>query len=51
LLLGALMGIDMQMTYFGDMDQVAHLAQELALLVRDLEPLRKAVALKGAPVR
>ncbi|HEX6121883.1 MAG TPA: phosphotransferase [Ktedonobacterales bacterium] len=51
LLLGALMGIDMQMTYFGDLDQVSHLAQELAFLVRDLEPLRKAVALKGAPVR
>jgi Ser/Thr protein kinase RdoA (MazF antagonist) len=46
LLLGALMGIDMQMTYFSDMDEVSRLAQELALMVRDTESLRKAAALK-----
>ncbi|MBF6589275.1 MAG: phosphotransferase [Ktedonobacterales bacterium] len=51
LLLGGLMGIDMQMTYFGDMEEVTRLAQDLAMLIRDLEPLRKAVALKAAPVR
>lgn len=47
LLLGALMGIDMQIAYFGNMDEVAHLARELGLLVRDLEPLRRAVAPRG----
>jgi Ser/Thr protein kinase RdoA (MazF antagonist) len=51
LLLGSLMAIDMQMTYFGDMEAVAHMAQDLGLMVRDLEPLRKAVALKGMPAR
>jgi Ser/Thr protein kinase RdoA (MazF antagonist) len=42
LLLGALMGIDMQMTYFNNMDEVSRQAQELQYLVRDLESLRKA---------
>lgn len=46
LLLGALMGIDMQMTYFNDMEEVSRLAQELSLMVRDLESLRKASASK-----
>ncbi len=46
LLLGALMGIDMQMTYFHNMEEVTRLAQDLALMVRDLEALRKAVAVK-----
>jgi homoserine kinase type II len=46
LLLGALMGIDMQMTYFNNMEEVARLAQDLTLMVRDLEALRKAVAQK-----
>jgi len=46
LLLGALMGIDMQMTYFNNMDEVARQAQELALMVRDIESLRKAAAPK-----
>ena len=41
LLLGALMGIDMQMTYFRNMVEVTHLAQELHLLVRDLEAVRR----------
>lgn len=50
LLLGCLMSIDMQMTYFHNMREVSRLAQELELMVRDLESLRKAVALKGAPV-
>jgi hypothetical protein len=45
------MAIDMQMTYFGNRREVSRLAQELGLMVRDLESLRKAVALKGAPVR
>lgn len=49
LLLGAVMGLDMQMTYFNNVREVARQAQELALLVRDLEPLRKAVALKTVP--
>jgi len=46
LLLGALMGIDMQMTYFNNQDEVSRLAQELAYMVRDLESLRKAAAAK-----
>ncbi|HEY7976083.1 MAG TPA: phosphotransferase [Ktedonobacterales bacterium] len=46
LLLGALMGIDMQMTYFNNMEEVSRLAQDLTLMVRDLESLRKAAALK-----
>lgn len=48
LLLGMLMAIDMQMTYFGNMREVARLAAELHFTVRDLESLRKAVALKPA---
>lgn len=51
LLLGAIMSIDMEMSYFTNMERTAVLAQELGLLVRDLESLRKAVALKGMPVR
>ena len=46
LLLGALMSIDMQMTYFRNREEVSRLAQELMMLVRDLESLRKAAALK-----
>ncbi|MDE3230874.1 MAG: hypothetical protein KGO05_13430, partial [Chloroflexota bacterium] len=48
LLLGMLMAIDIQMTYFGNMREVARLASELHHTVRDLESLRKAVALKPA---
>lgn len=44
LLLGALMGIDMQMTYFNDLDEVSRLSQDLTLMVRDLESLRKAAS-------
>lgn len=47
MLLGTVMDIDMQMTYFGNMRQVTRLARELGLLARDLEALRKAVAIKG----
>ncbi len=50
LLLGSLMAIDMQLMYFHHLHEVSRLAQELAALVRDLEALRKAVALKPAPV-
>jgi Ser/Thr protein kinase RdoA (MazF antagonist) len=46
LLLGAIMAIDMQMTYFNNLDEVARLAQDLLLLVRDIESLRKAAAPK-----
>ena len=46
LLLGALMSIDMQMTYFRNMEEVSRLAQELMMLVRDMESLRKAAAIK-----
>jgi Ser/Thr protein kinase RdoA (MazF antagonist) len=46
LMLGALMGIDMQMTYFRDMAEVARLAQELQLLVRDLESVRRVATAK-----
>ena len=42
----ALMGIDMQMTYFNNLAEVSRLAQELTLMVRDMESLRKAAALK-----
>jgi Ser/Thr protein kinase RdoA (MazF antagonist) len=51
LLLGTIMALDLQLTYFGDMEAVAHLAQDLGMMVRDLEPLRRAVALKSAPLR
>jgi Ser/Thr protein kinase RdoA (MazF antagonist) len=51
LLLGTIMAIDMHLNYFVDMEAVAQLAQDLGLIVRDLEPLRKAVALKNAPLR
>lgn len=47
LLLGVVMGIDMQLSYYHNMRQVARLAQELGLMVRDMESLRKAVALKS----
>lgn len=47
LLLGMLMSIDMQMTYFGNAREVTRLATELQCTVRDLESLRKAVALKA----
>lgn len=46
LLLGAVMGLDMQMTYFNNMEEVSRLAQELHFLVRDMESLRKAAAPK-----
>jgi Ser/Thr protein kinase RdoA (MazF antagonist) len=51
LLLGSLMALDMQLMYFRDLREVARLAQELGLLVRDLEALRKAVAPKPTPVK
>lgn len=46
LLLGQLMAIDMQMSYFNNMREVSRLAQELLMTVRDMESLRKAVALR-----
>ncbi len=46
LLLGALMGIDMQMTYFNNIDEVSRQAQDLQLLVRDIESIRKVAAPK-----
>jgi Ser/Thr protein kinase RdoA (MazF antagonist) len=46
LLLGCLMAIDMQLMYFQNMREVARLGQDLHLMARDLEALRKAVALK-----
>ncbi len=51
LLLGMIMAIDLHMHYLGNMEAVSHLAQDLALIVRDLESLRKAVALKGPQLR
>jgi Ser/Thr protein kinase RdoA (MazF antagonist) len=50
MLLGCLMAIDMQLMYFHNLAEVSRLAQELALMVRDLEGLRKAVAAKVAAV-
>lgn len=47
MLLGLVMGIDMQMNYYHDLQQVRRLAHDLAMTVRDLESLRKAVALKA----
>ena len=46
LLLGALMGIDMQMTYYNNMDEVSRQAQDLQLLMRDIESIRKVAAPK-----
>jgi Ser/Thr protein kinase RdoA (MazF antagonist) len=46
LLLGALMGIDMQMTYYNNLEEVARQAQELQYLVRDIESIRKVAAPK-----
>ena len=46
MLLGLLMGIDMQMNYYHNLREVAQLARSLAMTVRDMESLRKAVALK-----
>ncbi len=46
LLLGQLMAIDMQMSYFNNMREVSRLAQELLMTVRDMEALRKAVAIR-----
>ncbi|WIG60270.1 MAG: hypothetical protein OJF49_003018 [Ktedonobacterales bacterium] len=46
LLLGALMTIDMQMTYFHNMDEVARLAQDLNFMVRDIESLRRVATSK-----
>lgn len=46
MLLGLLMGIDMQMNYYHDLREVSRLSHELMMTVRDLESLRKAVALK-----
>jgi Ser/Thr protein kinase RdoA (MazF antagonist) len=46
MLLGLLMGIDMQMNYYHNMREVSRLAHDLAMTVRDLESLRKAVAIK-----
>jgi Ser/Thr protein kinase RdoA (MazF antagonist) len=46
MLLGCLMAIDMQLMYFQNMREVAQLGQDLHLIARDLEGLRKAVALK-----
>ncbi|MFI5271478.1 MAG: phosphotransferase [Ktedonobacterales bacterium] len=46
LLLGALMGIDMQMTYFRNLNEVTRLAQEMHLLVRDLDSVRRVATAK-----
>lgn len=46
MLLSALMAIDMQMTYFNDQREVTRLATDLHYMVRDLDSLRRAVALK-----
>ncbi len=46
MLLGLLMGIDMQMNYYHNLQEVGRLAHELAMTVRDMESLRKAVAIK-----
>jgi Ser/Thr protein kinase RdoA (MazF antagonist) len=46
MLLGCVMAMDMQLMYFQNMREVARLGQDLHLMARDLEPLRKAVALK-----
>jgi Ser/Thr protein kinase RdoA (MazF antagonist) len=46
MLLGLLMGIDMQMNYYHNMREVGRLAHDLSMTVRDLESLRKAVAIK-----
>jgi hypothetical protein len=40
------MGIDMQMTYFNNIDEVSRQAQDLQLLVRDIESIRKVAAPK-----
>lgn len=47
MLLGLLMGIDMQMNYYHNLREVSRLARDLAMTVRDLESLRKVVALKA----
>jgi Ser/Thr protein kinase RdoA (MazF antagonist) len=46
MLLSSLMAIDMQMTYFNDQREVARLATDLHYMVRDLEALHRAVAIK-----
>jgi Ser/Thr protein kinase RdoA (MazF antagonist) len=46
MLLGCVMAIDMQLMYFQNMREVERLGKDLFLMARDLEPLRKAVALK-----
>ncbi|HEX9039355.1 MAG TPA: phosphotransferase [Ktedonobacterales bacterium] len=46
MLLSSLMAIDMQMTYFNDQREVARLATDLHYMVRDLDSLRRAVALR-----
>ena len=51
MLLGCLMAIDMQLMYFHNLAEVSRLAQDLALMVRDLDELRKAVAAAVAHVR
>jgi hypothetical protein len=47
MLLGCVMAIDMQLMYFQNLREVERLGQNLYQMARDLEPLRKAVALKG----
>lgn len=47
MVLGLLMGIDMQMNYYHNLREVGRLARDLAMTVRDMESLRKAVALKA----
>jgi Ser/Thr protein kinase RdoA (MazF antagonist) len=46
MLLGCMMAIDMQLMYFQNLREVERLGKDLYLMARDLEPLRKAVALK-----
>jgi Ser/Thr protein kinase RdoA (MazF antagonist) len=43
LLLGCVMAMDMQLMYFQNMREVARLGQDLHMMARDLEQLRKAV--------
>jgi Ser/Thr protein kinase RdoA (MazF antagonist) len=46
LLLGALIGLDVQLMVYQNMDEAARRAQDVFFLMRDAEALRRAVALK-----
>ncbi|HEX9070065.1 MAG TPA: phosphotransferase [Ktedonobacterales bacterium] len=47
MLLGTLMALDMQLSYYHDLREATRLARELAFTARDLEGLRRAVSLRG----